>query len=114
MTTILGVSSSLCLLVGAFLCLSGGVGVLRFPDFFSRMHAAGVTDTLAASMILLGLMLRAPDSLVVIKLIIILMLTLLICPTASHALAKAAMKNSHVSKWPKLSQHKAGVESSNH
>ena len=51
------VLSSLCLLLGAFLIFSGGLGVLRFPDFFTRMHAAGVTETMAVTLIVLGLML---------------------------------------------------------
>ncbi len=91
MDLVLNISSALCLLAGSFLCLSGGVGIIRFPDFYTRMHAAGVTDTLAASMILIGLMLQNPDALVISKLVMILLMTLFISPTASHAIAKAAM-----------------------
>ena len=93
MDTIITIGSALCLLLGSFLCISGGVGVLRFPDFYTRMHAVGVTDTLAAGMILIGLMLQSPNALVVIKLAMILLMTLFINPTASHALAKAAIHN---------------------
>jgi len=93
MDTLMSVSSAVFLLIGAFLCISGGVGILRFPDFYTRMHAVGVTETLATAMILIGLMLQNPTGLVVIKLIMILLMTLLISPTASHALAKAAMHN---------------------
>ena len=101
MDTVISVSSMLCLLVGSFLCISGGVGILRFPDFFTRMHAVGVSDTLAAGMILVGLMLHTsdgpalvnPDSFVRIKLLLILLMTLFINPTASHALAKAAINS---------------------
>jgi len=91
MDSVIEFSSALCLLTGSFLCLSGGVGILRFPDFYTRMHAVGVTDTLAASMILVGLMLLRPENLVLIKLIMILLMTLFTNPTASHALAKAAL-----------------------
>ena len=87
------IASALCLLIGSFLCISGGVGILRFPDFYTRMHAVGVTDTLAAGMILVGLMLQNPEALVVIKLVMILLMTLFINPTACHALAKAAIHN---------------------
>jgi len=89
----MNISSALFLLIGSFLCVSGGVGILRFPDFYTRMHAVGVTETLATAMILIGLMLHNPDFLVDIKLMIILVMTLFISPTASHALAKAAMHN---------------------
>ncbi len=93
MDLLLEIASAACLLLGSFLCISGGLGILRFPDFYTRMHAAGVTDTLGTGMILFGLMLQVPDVLVIIKLIFILLMTLLISPTASHALARAAMKN---------------------
>ena len=93
MDTLLGISSTVFLLIGSFLCVSGGVGLLRFPDFYTRMHAVGVTETLATAMILIGLMLQNPDGLVLLKLIIILLMTLFISPTASHALASAAVHN---------------------
>ncbi len=93
MDSVIEFSSALCLLIGSFLCLSGGVGIIRFPDFYTRMHAVGVTDTLGAGMILVGLMLLRPESLVLIKLIMILLMTLFISPTASHALAKAALRS---------------------
>jgi multicomponent Na+:H+ antiporter subunit G len=57
------------------------------------MHAVGVSDTLAAALILIGLMLQNPEGLVVLKLMMILLMTLFINPTASHALAQAAMQN---------------------
>lgn len=93
MQLFIDVSSALCLLIGCFLCISGGVGILRFPDFYTRMHAVGVTDTLAAAMILIGLMLQSPDFFVFIKLVMILLMMLFINPAASHALAKAAFHN---------------------
>lgn len=67
MDIIFDMSSALCLLLGSFLCLSGGVGIIRFPDFYTRMHAVGVTDTLGAGMILIGLLLQTPEFLVVLK-----------------------------------------------
>ncbi len=73
------------------MCLTGGLGILRFPDFYTRMHAVGVTDTLATAMILIGLILHNPDFLVDVKLMIILLMTIFISPTASHALANAAI-----------------------
>ena len=93
MELIVDISSALCLLLGSFLCLSGGVGIMRLPDFYTRMHAVGVTDTLGAGMILIGLMLQNADGLVIIKLLLILVMTLFISPVASHALAKAALRN---------------------
>ena len=85
------VLSSLCLLLGAFLIFSGGLGVLRFPDFFTRMHAAGVTETMAVTLIVLGLMLVSGWGLPLFKLLLILLFVMITSPTASHALAKSAL-----------------------
>lgn len=93
MDILLNISSALFLLIGSFLCVSGGVGILRFPDLYTRMHAVGVTETLATAMILIGLILHNPDFLVDVKLLIILLMTLFISPTASHVLAQAAIHN---------------------
>ncbi|GIU51509.1 MULTISPECIES: monovalent cation/H(+) antiporter subunit G [Shewanella] len=93
MNLALEIISGLCLLIGSFLCFSGGIGIMRFPDFYTRMHAVSVTDTLGASLVLIGLMLQSPNGLVLIKLILILVCTLFINPSASHALAKAALQN---------------------
>ncbi len=90
---ITNISGAVCLIIGSFLCISGGIGILRFPDFYTRMHAVGVTDTLGAGMILIGLMFYSPDFLTFSKLVMILLLTLLIGPTTSHVLAKSAMYN---------------------
>jgi len=108
----MNISSGLFLLVGSFLCVSGGVGVLRFPDFYTRMHAVGVTDTLATAMILIGLMLQMPEGIVVLKLIVILLMTLFISPTASHALANAAMNNNLKPKL-NMNEDSKGQTSSN-
>ena len=93
MEILLNVSSGLFLLIGSFLCLTGGIGILRFPDFYTRMHAVGVTETLATAMILIGLILHNPNFLIDVKLLIILLMTLFLSPTASHALANAAMND---------------------
>ncbi len=79
------------LMAGAFFCVVGGVGLLRLPDFFSRTHAASLTDTLGAGLILIGLMFQGGWSLTTVKLGMILFFLLLTSPTASHALAKAAL-----------------------
>ena len=90
---VLDIISGGCLLLGGFLAISSGLGIIRFPDFYTRMHAVGVSDTLVTFLILVGLMLQMPEWLVLAKLIFILLMTLFINPSASHALAKAALKN---------------------
>ena len=67
------------------------IGVLRMPDFYTRMHAASVIETLGAGLILLGLMLQAGFTLVAVKLLMVGLLIFFASPTATHALARAAM-----------------------
>ena len=91
MEAILTGLSWMCLLTGSFLGISGAVGLLRFPDFFTRLHAASVTDTLCTGLILLGLMLQSGWGLTLVKLLLILLILFFTSPTATHALAKAAL-----------------------
>lgn len=87
---IVDILSWVLLVVGALFCVIGGLGLLRFPDFYSRLHGAGITDTLGAGLVLTGLMIQGGWSLVTIKLVIVLAFLWLTSPTATHALAKAA------------------------
>ncbi len=89
MSAVVEVISALMLLSACFLMFTGALGVLRFPDTLSRMHAAGVTETMASVLLLGGLMLLAGWGLVLLKLVMILLFILFTSPTASHALAKA-------------------------
>ena len=87
---ILGMTSNIFLILGAFFALTGAVGLFRLPDFFTRIHAASVTDSIATIFIMIGLILRTEFDLVAVKLVFILIFVLLTSPTASHALAKSA------------------------
>lgn len=91
MAMIVDALSWVFLLTGSFLGISGGFGILRFPDFFTRLHAAGVTDTLCAALILLGLMMQAGWGLVAVKLLFIILFLSFTSPVAAHALARAAL-----------------------
>lgn len=80
-----------CLLViGSALTVIGGIGLLRMPDFYSRCHAAGLTDSGGAGFILIGLMLQSGFSLVTFKLLSVLVFVWLASPPSTHALARAA------------------------
>jgi len=76
--------------IGAIVSIIGAVGVLRFPDFYTRLHAASVTDTGALSVMVLGMVLIAGWSLVSLKLLLLWVFVLLTGPVGSHALANAA------------------------
>ncbi len=88
---IIDILSWICLLAGGALGIVGGIGIHRFPDFYSRLHAAGITDTLCAMLILLGLGLQAGWSIAAFKLALIFVFLFFTSPTASHALANAAL-----------------------
>ncbi len=83
--------SWLLLLTGGTFGVIGGLGLIRFPDFYTRLHGAGVTDTLCAICIVAGLVLQSGPSLLTLKLLLILLFLLFTAPTATHALARAAM-----------------------
>jgi len=78
------------LVTGSAFMIIGGLGLLRLPDFYTRIHAASITDTVGAWLVLVGLMLQAGLNLVMVKLVLILVFLVLTSPLASHALAKAA------------------------
>ena len=87
---ILNLISAGLLAAGSIFVLIGAFGLIRFPDFYTRLHAAGITDTLGAELILLGLMFQAGLSLVTVKLILISLFIFFTSPTATHAVANAA------------------------
>ena len=88
--SIVDIASWVVLMLGALFCIIGGIGLYRLPDFFSRLHGAGITDTLGAGLILFGLMLQAGLTLITVKLLFILAILWLTSPTSTHAIAKAA------------------------
>ncbi len=79
------------ILLGCFFLVVGGIGVLRLPDVYTRMHAAGITDTMATGLLVVGMAFQAGFTLVTVKLLLIVLFTFFASPTASHALAQAAL-----------------------
>ena len=88
---VLTVVRDVLLISGALAVLIGAIGVLRFPEVFSRIHAAGITDTAGAGLIVAGLLIESGFSLISLKLLFILLFLFFTSPTSSHALAKAAI-----------------------
>lgn len=100
MMWIVSAISWLLILTGCVFIVSGGIGLIRMPDLYTRLHAASVTDTGGAIFVMLGLFLQALfvfDSwLIAAKVLIVLFFTLITSPTASHALAKTALLSGRV------------------
>ncbi|MCH9670357.1 MAG: monovalent cation/H(+) antiporter subunit G [Gammaproteobacteria bacterium] len=101
MAIIADVLTGLFLLGGCAFILIGGLGILRMPELFTRLHAAGVLDTMGAGLILIGLMFQSGFSQVTLKLVLVLVSLLITSPVASHALAKAAL---HGGRRPLVSE----------
>ena len=91
METLLEIISAVCLLVGAAFAVIGGIGIVRLPDFYARIHGAGITDTMGAGLVLVGLMVQTGDPLVLFKLVAVLFFLLVTSPTSAHALASSAL-----------------------
>lgn len=101
MEMLIDIISWLLMTSGGFFVLVGGIGALRMPNLYTRMHAASVTDSIGPILVIGGLMLQAGMTLASIKLAAILVFLLLTGPTASNALASAAMLSGH---RPELAQ----------
>ena len=95
MITLINIISGALILIGCIFVVSGAIGLIRMPDLYTRIHAASVTDTGGASFIILGLLLQAifvfDNPMAAIKLILVLLFLCFTAPTASHAVAKAAL-----------------------
>lgn len=85
------VISALMLSVGGVFAIIGGIGLVRFPDVFTRLHAGSIADTLAPLLIIGGLILLVGFDLLTFKLLAILFFLLFTTPAASHATARAAI-----------------------
>jgi multicomponent Na+:H+ antiporter subunit G len=95
MADVLPVAGGGIAIAGAMLVLIGALGMLRFPDVYTRIHAAGITDTGGASLMLLGLGLISGLSAVTLKLAVIWIFILLTSPVAGNAVANAAFSSGH-------------------
>lgn len=94
----------LSIITGVFFVLAGTLGVLRLPDFYTRLHAAGMTDTLGAELVLLGLIIQSGFTQMSLKLLLVAFFLLLTSPTATHAIAYAGYKTG---LKPTLGKYKA-------
>ena len=91
MSNIINIISAVFIISGALSIIIGLIGVFRMPDFFTRLHAASIIDTMGTMLILVGLMLYSGFNLVSVKLLLILVFIIITTPAAAHALAKSAI-----------------------
>ncbi|MBW2630966.1 MAG: monovalent cation/H(+) antiporter subunit G [Deltaproteobacteria bacterium] len=92
--------SAIFMLSGIFFFTAATIGILRFPDFFTRLHATGKSDTLAVLLCLIGLAIYEGISTTALKIVFIAVFMALAQPTATHAISKAALRRG-VQPWMK-------------
>jgi len=85
---------------GVFFLLMGALGLLRFPDFYTRMHAAGKCDTLGSLLVFVGLAVYEGFDLSGVKILLIGLFIFATSPTATHAIARSALRN-NIPIWTK-------------
>ena len=85
--------ADLLLLLGLLFILAGVLGILRLPDFYTRLHAMGKCDTLGVALVLVALAIYEGLSLYSVKILLISVFVGLANPTATHALGRAALKS---------------------
>jgi multicomponent Na+:H+ antiporter subunit G len=107
---VLDIASWVLILTGSGFILAGALGILRFPDVFTRAHAASVIETVGAGSLFAGLMLQAGFTQATLKLIFILLLFFFTGPVITHALAQAAV---HAGLKPELDDDRRDRRSTN-
>jgi multicomponent Na+:H+ antiporter subunit G len=99
------------ILAGSFFVIIGAVGILRFPDFWSRLHAASVTESAGMILLLIGMALQTGWTLIAFKLGVIGIFMLITGPTSTHAVANAALVSGlRPPKLPQTLLQKAAAE----
>ncbi len=91
MQVVIDILSWLFIIGGSFFSIVGAVGLIRFPDFWSRLHAVSVTDSAGVILLITGMALQAGLTLITVKLFIILLFLFITGPTSTHAVANAAL-----------------------
>lgn len=87
--------AALFMLGGAIFFLASAIGMMRLPDFYSRIHASGNSETLGCMLSFIGLMIYEGGTLTTVKMALVFLIVFLANPIGSHILSKAAYKSGH-------------------
>lgn len=90
--TIINIISTIFIIIGLFFIIAGTVGLIRFPDFYSRMHATGKCDTLGEGLVIIGLIIYNGFNMISVKLLFLVIFIFVANPVSTHAIARAAYK----------------------
>lgn len=87
--------AALFMMGGAIFFLASAIGMMRLPDFYSRIHASGNSETLGCMLSFIGLMIYEGATLTTVKMALVFLIVFLANPIGSHILSKAAYKSGH-------------------
>lgn len=87
--------AAILLAASLFFFLASAIGLLRLPDFYTRLHASGNSETLGLMLACLGLVVYEGPTLLSVKMVIVFLLVFLANPIGTHILGKAALKSGH-------------------
>lgn len=105
------VLAGILMLGGAFFLTVSCIGLIRFPDFYTRNHAVGKSETLGTILMLLGLMVYNGLAITSLKVFLILVFVGIANPTATHALLRAAL-SSGLEPWTRKRKQNGGSSGS--
>jgi multicomponent Na+:H+ antiporter subunit G len=97
---IVDVLTGICLLVGAALSLTGAIGLLRFPDVLSRLHAATKPQVLGLMLVLAAVGLQQPDWGTISTLVLISVFQMMTAPVSAHMLGRAGYRTRRLRQFP--------------
>ena len=92
MSFVVDIVSWAFILLGSFFTVVGGLGILRMPDVFTRMHAVSLIDSVGFGLLIVGMAIQAGPSLITVKLLLLLALVFFTWPVITHALAQVCMQ----------------------
>jgi multicomponent Na+:H+ antiporter subunit G len=92
-------AATILLLLGSLFMLIGAIGIYRFPDFYTRMHAATKATSLGMGLLLAGAAVHFGNWIVLVKAFLVMAFIFLTTPVAAHAISQAAYRMG-VDKWP--------------
>ena len=92
MNGFLDILAAICILIGSFLALTAAIGIVRFPDTLSRMHAATKPQVVGLVLVLVGAVIRLHGNVDIWMLVLIGLFTLLTAPVIAHSVGRVAYR----------------------